>query len=209
MNLFTINYNFYYLIKDNLGFFTFIFLYLTLCLCLNDHFIEHYCFMNNYGSNNNINTSYQGASFQGNYNFQGGTPNNPQGGIPQGAIPQDNSNNNEDNLNTVTSSNITNNDNSVLPFDTERERQAIRACMRDKLIAHRTECASKQPYSNTLDEKFTSQEHEYICELIMQYKEANPSAPYTYLNKITGMYPDRKYTGAISLSFLETFFGDK
>ena len=72
--------------------------------------------------------------------------------------------------------------------------------MKKKLEA---QCAFN-PLPAVLDDKFTSQEHEYICDIIMGQK--NKAGLTAYILRIRGNYPDRKFTGNITSKFMKRFF---
>lgn len=83
---------------------------------------------------------------------------NPQSNIPGG--------NNNPNHSVIPDTNSSNED--------DRE-ELLRKSMADKLSRHRISCADKAVYDTKLDDKFTPQEHEYICDKVMEHKRNNPN----------------------------------
>jgi len=148
--------------------------------------------------------------------FCSGNPNNNaplpgNSGNQQSNIPPGNNNNNSNNPHhgTFGGSSSNNNEDNTLPFDTEYHREFIRNRMLNKLNDHRLSCAeegTERGWTDTrLNERFTSQENEYICDKVMEYKQSHPNT--TFHRNITGNYPDRKYRGLISTRFIEEVFG--
>lgn len=150
--------------------FSFLLLLTVIFLHLGIYLEESYSLITDHGYfNSSGNTGYGGFNSQSGFSQGGegvsqGTGGTPQGngggggGFHQGVIPQDNGNNH-------------NNEDNTLPYDTEHHKEMIKKSMREKLSNHRISCASKVPYDTCLDDKFTSQEHEYICDQVMKHKE--------------------------------------
>ena len=166
---------------------------------INNIWIEYLIEFTTYDSNvfcNGENPSNNNTAFPEN-------PDNQQTGRP--------GNNNNNNSSGHLFYNNNKDDDDTLPYDTEEDRERLRACMLEKLSTHRVSCADKAtPYTQVdtrLDEKFLSQEHEYVCDNVMQYKAENPRSQYH--NHITGDYPDRKYNGPITPGFIAKVFGRK
>lgn len=61
-----------------------------------------------------------------------------------------------------------NNQADVLPHDSEEDRERLKQWMYNKLYNHRVSCATKIPYDTRLDNRYTPQEHEYICDLVVK-----------------------------------------
>ena len=148
----------------------------------------------------------------------GNVGNNNQTPIPQGSgnqqsnIPPGNNNNNPHHGFFYNNSSNDDNDNT-LPHDTEQAQESLRKCMAKKLNEHRVACAERgadrgwDGADTRLDGKFSDPENEYICDKVMQYKQIVPNS--TFHKNITGVYPDRKYTGLISMGFVDKVFGPK
>lgn len=96
-------------------------------------------------------------------------------------------------------------DSAIAVHNDEQNDRAIYECMREKLWNHRVGCAHSKPYNNRLDDKFLPQEHEYICEKVVEAVE-DGRADSRNLRNVKGVYPDRRYEGKISIEFITKFF---
>lgn len=145
----------------------------------------------------------------GNFGNNNQTPIHQNSGNQQPNIPPGNNNPHHGFFHNNSSD-----DDNTLPHDTEHARESLRQCMAKKLNEHRVACAEKGSYDrgwdgadSRLDDKFSDPEHEYICDQVMQYKERVPNS--TFHKNVTGVYPDRKYTGLISMRFVDRVFGPR
>lgn len=83
--------------------------------------------------------------------------------------------------------------------------------MYNKLLNHRISKANIEPYDTSLDENFTPQEHEFICDELLKYQQKiNESRRINesvadFTRYIKGNYPDRKYVGKVAAMLLNAF----
>lgn len=95
-----------------------------------------------------------------------------------------------------------------LKFSPREYNEFIRENMVRRLEEHRLSCASNNPYSTRLEDtnlptKFTSGEHEYICEKIDNYYIANPVRSSGLGVHVWGASPFRIYKGPVSAKLME------
>jgi hypothetical protein len=160
-----------------------------------DNFDSGFYYSDNINQSNNVPDNNQLNLPQGDSNSPSGGPNNPQDNVSH---ITNQSNNNQDDDNTI-------------PYSSPDDQEYLREIFERKLRAHRISRANTHPYDTTLGDNFTSQEHEYLCERIMQYKEQNPRSSFATraANCVSGRCPDRRYTGGVGLTFIENLFAKK
>jgi len=78
--------------------------------------------------------------------------------------------------------------------------------MKDKLDRFRLEQANTQENNRYLDSRFTDAEHEFISEQVINYNSESNRGVIIFQNKVTGEYPNRRYTGHITRGFIQKFF---
>ena len=100
-----------------------------------------------------------------------------------------------------------NSTNDALPYSGEEDQSRLRRCMRNRLFAYRLSQANSYPYDTRMGDNFTPAEHEYICDEILKNRNNHSIYQMAYFaRRIEGNYPDRRFTGQISLRFISFFF---
>jgi len=143
------------------------------------------------GPENNIGSESGGYGNNSNFNNNGQNPNPNNNGQP--IYHNNDGQNKEDSANQ--------NDNT-LPYSSDKDALLLKQFMKDRLNRHHVSKAETVPYNTQLDEAFTSQEHEYICDTVMNYK----GNAHAYSRHVKGRYPERRYEGRITLKFIDKFF---
>jgi len=137
-------------------------------------------------------------------------PGSSQGGSSSpGRMPT--GNNNPVPLAPSNQENQNQNENQQFNFYTdEQEDKLLKECMGRKLNNYRI--ANSHSASVFLDTSFTSAEHEYIVDKIFQEKavwlskSGSVSGANAYTSQVIGYYPERRYIGKVTLTFIERVF---
>ena len=93
--------------------------------------------------------------------------------------------------------------NTDLPLKNDDDEK-LKRWMADRLTRYRVSQAGAEN-GVYLGENFTPAEHEYISEKVLQYNKDLAIFPKS---RVAGTYPDRRYTGKITLYFIKRFFID-